>query len=839
MGRAFGTGVAKENGEKGSVPRRKSAREGDSQIFVADASAEAGRLLSALQAKGYAVVDVPLGLLPNRVHYEVPELVICDADAHEALRRLTEMLDACSTAPKIFLLGQQDGALKRLPALKALAADLLFRPIDLDWAVRAVQVLVSSPRKGTHRPRILRSSRAPLVVAAARRPYRSDGRPPSSPSSSAEDLEVAWPVDSPPSRGPSPSDAASVGESSRPPRVSNSSAPPSSGRLSLSSDTQAVLEEGKRRVRASAKQAPRPVRLAMAGAAQDLEIPEEFLNALAEPLDDSEMDARAEKRDVSGRTNAGGKTNSGSPTRSGAKPPATGPGSVNDSEPPVPNRPPTLPPSSLAPPLREREEQTNPGGKPPTQPPPQSETSSPFSRLPLDSALPPLDDLSDLLAPVPLRGPQTVPGRPPLATTAMEPLSLDSEPPGLLAATIPPPTRRGQLPEQGDFSALPHHQAVEFEKITERPKRDRIVLPPSTALPLPAPEPEAHGHAFRALAQAIRTRKTGAIAQQDQNGLRRIVLTDGDISTVTSSVEAEGLPQYLHAHGDLSGEALAALGNLPTFGRRSGAALVARGLLQQEDLWPVLRTHAEWILGRALLSDAETQFETKVPARVLEEPAVFGGAAGTEIYLETMRRILTPASALALLGDEHTVLGLGEYESLLSESALSTEEQKEALAVVGRPLGPLKTSAPQLLPILAALSELGILTSGGKSKAKPKPSAAAPSLVASVPAEKLKALSREMDGEAFRARVTRRRALVEDGDYFAILGVSRAATAYEVERARDALISEYADSRLIAATADLLPDLELIRATVEEAYLVLYDDVRRMRYRAALEAIPA
>ncbi len=809
--------------EDGRTPRRKSSREGDSQIFICDASAEAGRLLSALQSKGYAVVDVPLGLLPNRVHYEVPELVICDADAHESERRIKEMLAACEVAPKLILLGHEDGALRRNPELLAVATDTLFRPIDLDAAVKAARELVTAPRKGTHRPRILRSSRAPLVVASARRPYRSDGRPPSSPSSTGDDLETGWPVDSPPSRGPPLTETARLGqESSRPPRISHSSAPPSSGRLSLSSDTQTVLEEGRRRVRASSKQAPRPVRLSLSGVAQEGDIPEEFLQALAEPLDDNEIDARAglERKstgDPAQKTNSGIKTSS--------------------------KRSPTLPPSSRAPASRrEGDEQTNPGGKPPTQPPPESSESAQLSRLPLEAALPPLDDLSDLLTTSPLTGARTVPGRPPSVGISLEPVQLDSDHPGLLAATIPPPTRRGQMPSAPPEEIQDVAPTFEFEKVTERPQRDKPRSAPTTLAADPPLHMRGEGReegsvlAVRSLAHAIRSRKSGAIAQQDQGGLRRIVLTDGDISTVTSSVEAEGLPHYLHAHGDLSAEALAALGNLPTFGRRSGAALVARGLLQQEDLWPVLRSHAEWILGKALSSNAETQFEAKVPARILEEPAVFGGAAGTEIYLESMRRVLTPATALSLLGGESTVLGLGEYEALLGESALSADEQKDALMAVGRPVGPLKLSAPSLLPILAALVELGILTSGGRPKQAP---ATRPLAGGVQSIEKLQDQSREIDGEAFRARVTARLSLVEDGDYFAILGVARASTAYEIQRARDSLMAEYSDARLTVATSDLRDALELIRAAVEEAHLVLHDDVRRMRYRAALEAIPA
>jgi hypothetical protein len=135
--------------------------------------------------------------------------------------------------------------------------------------------------------------------------------------------------------------------------------------------------------------------------------------------------------------------------------------------------------------------------------------------------------------------------------------------------------------------------------------------------------------ALEGLARAVRERKSGALAQQEGPGIRRIVFVDGDISTVTSSIKTESLAHFLEQRGDFTDELLDSLSALPQFGRHAGAALIARGLLAQDDLWPVLRAHAELILGRSILSRAPTHLETVVPGRVLDEPAVFGGAAGT------------------------------------------------------------------------------------------------------------------------------------------------------------------------------------------------------------------
>jgi hypothetical protein len=209
----------------------------------------------------------------------------------------------------------------------------------------------------------------------------------------------------------------------------------------------------------------------------------------------------------------------------------------------------------------------------------------------------------------------------------------------------------------------------------------------------------------------------------------------------------------------------------------------------------------------------------------LEEPAVFGGAAGTEIYLETIRRIVPPKQAYALLGAPEQVLSMGQHESLLGESALDQTDQQHVLEAVGKPIKAAMERRAEMMPVILALSYLDVLSTGGRA---PRPAT-----------KNIEVKSEEMDAEAFTARLRSRRALVDDGDYFSILGIARGATSYEVERAKEELLAEFSDQKLTARTAHLRDDLALLRETIREAHLVLVDDVRRRRYRMALEAVPA
>ncbi len=94
-----------------------------------------------------------------------------------------------------------------------------------------------------------------------------------------------------------------------------------------------------------------------------------------------------------------------------------------------------------------------------------------------------------------------------------------------------------------------------------------------------------------------------------------------------------------------------------------------------------------------------------------------------------------------------------------------------------------------------------------------------------------------LEEEAVRARVKARLELVEEGDYFAVLGVARDATGYEIRRAFLELRRSFEPARLLTPqTTDLLGDLDTINAVVEEAYDVLRDGARRERYRRAIES---
>jgi len=345
----------------------------------------------------------------------------------------------------------------------------------------------------------------------------------------------------------------------------------------------------------------------------------------------------------------------------------------------------------------------------------------------------------------------------------------------------------------------------------------------------PMPSVLAPGDAARAVAHAIVTRATGALCIESQDGVRRAVFREGDLVTAASGVDSESLLSFLVARGDLPrDEAQSLVGKLPPFGRHAGAAMVAHGHLRQDQLWIVLREHAEWILGRMIQQSTGTaMMESEPPGRLRGEPSVFERSTGAEVFVEVVRRVVAPEDSLARLGGPMSRIGDGPSLALFDECALAPSIGERISNARGAPVQSLLDRSPEgdAASVLYALDLLGVIE---MIRAIGEPRIPSPLL----PAGNADAL----DEEAVRARVRARLELVEEGDYFALLGVPRDATSYEVRRAFVELRRAFEPSRILTPQiADLNDDVRKITSVLDEAYEILKDSARRERYRRAIE----
>lgn len=765
-----------DNASSGAGQARSTATGSSPTIFVCDPSVEGQRIADVLRAAGYLVADVPLTQLATRAGVQKPAVVLLDTDPPTALEEVGRLRRVVGSGSIDFVyLGAGEGPIRDADeALANQGSAFFLRPVDIAGLVRKLDALTGGP---SARPLVRPSTPPPSIpvarahVAHTREPGRDASRSPSPPPSS--DRSSAAPsLPAPGLRTPGPPLPLSVPSLSELVEAPRSLA--SFG--AVSKELELLLAEAELRAEATSTgeiQVPSPE--------EEIEsvLPADVLALLDDPLDpEDDEDAALEvgvRPTGAGATNADGfvvrPTTAGgsraSTTGSGHKGGSTGAGVT-------PKRPATDAPlrarsqSSVAP--------AHGGGA--------GSIAPPFEAF---SPPPPVVD-------VPAARPTTPSGRPASAQTSFAP----SAPPAYLVEA------RG--PSASAPVARP--PAVSYASVAVNANEVR-----------------------RYVGDAISRRLSGALCFEHEGALRRIVIRDGDLVTAASSEEGESLVSFLVARGELSREEAAKLAaKIPPYGRHAGAALVAHGLVTQDQLWPSLRAHAEWIATIVLrLPSATAQLEADAPGRLRTEPSVFGATTGPSLFVELVRRAVGAEEALEIIGGVGTRIGDGAQAGLLGECALQPTEIDLLARVRGGTVGDLLARAPdpEIVATLHALAMLGIVelvvAPFGARAAEPVPDAEIAAL----------------DEEAVRVRVRARLELVEEGDYFAVLGVPRDATGYEVRRAYLELRKAFEPSRILTPRLrDLAQEVQKIVLVLDEGYEILRDPARRERYRRAIDARP-
>ena len=261
-------------------------------------------------------------------------------------------------------------------------------------------------------------------------------------------------------------------------------------------------------------------------------------------------------------------------------------------------------------------------------------------------------------------------------------------------------------------------------------------------------------------------------------------------------------------------------------GRRMGEILVDFGYLKRRELLPAVRRHVEdlvyslfgWERGSYVIThDPEPSAER---IRLSRHPAA--------LILEGIRRKLDRSSLERMIGPQSTVIevrdrdrlgGIVHMGDLAAEErgALAAFDGQADLAQVARASG---VDVADVLPLAWGLCVLGLATARR---------------IDTEASEEATTLIGETDLAIDRERVRARWQLVTEADYFALLGVRRDATGFEIRRAYQSARRDFAaDCFPGDLRRELARELDDIAHVLDEAFRVLRDDRLRQTYLANL-----
>jgi hypothetical protein len=258
-------------------------------------------------------------------------------------------------------------------------------------------------------------------------------------------------------------------------------------------------------------------------------------------------------------------------------------------------------------------------------------------------------------------------------------------------------------------------------------------------------------------------------------------------------------------------------------GRRMGEILIDLGYLKRRELLPAVRRHVEdmiysvfaWNTGQFQMVAGDGASGEKI--RLSRHPA--------GMILEGVRRKLAAPELERLVGPPTTVVELGDKEklaTLLGTADLSAEERAAVAALDGTNdlAAVARISNVELTNVLQLAWGLIVL---GVAHARRRD--------VDLDGDEGGVLVGETDLAIDRERVRARWSLVSDADYFALLGVRRDASGFEIKRAYEAARRDFAPEGFPAELRrELARELDDIAHVLDEAYHVLRDDHLRGAY---------
>ena len=333
------------------------------------------------------------------------------------------------------------------------------------------------------------------------------------------------------------------------------------------------------------------------------------------------------------------------------------------------------------------------------------------------------------------------------------------------------------------------------------------------------------------LGRLLQSRFTGRVSLRRAAAEKTVHFEDGRPIFATSNLPHDRMGDLLYREGKITREQQQRARDLVVeSGRRMGEILVEMGFLKPRELLPAVRHHIEdilyslfaWDTGEFVISPGDPPGErirlTRHPAAiVLEGVRRKYGAELLEVRLGSPAAVVAVRSSRQL-GAIAAVADLSPPERAVMQKldGERTIEQVAEAAQVDHVV------ALQLAFALVALGVAEVVDHGPAAADRATP-------------VRSRALVGETDIAIDRQRVLAKYALVNEADYFTLLGVRRDATSFEIRRAYEAARRDYASVGFPPELQrELAGQLTEINQLIEEAYQVLRDERVRRSYQQNL-----
>jgi DNA-binding NarL/FixJ family response regulator len=345
-----------------------------------------------------------------------------------------------------------------------------------------------------------------------------------------------------------------------------------------------------------------------------------------------------------------------------------------------------------------------------------------------------------------------------------------------------------------------------------------------------------HGDFASLLERMYRERFTGRVLLRRRLAEKTIVFQHGRPVFATSNQPEDRLGALLARAGKITDEQaeLSHRRALDT-GKRLGEVLVEKGFLKRRELLPAVRLQLEEIIYSLFAWDQGEY--TVVPGEPEPGERIRLSTHPGAMVLEGVRRKYSPDVLVEIVGPPESALEIidpTQRDTLMSVADLSPAERDIALAFDGvRTLA--EIAERSRMGRLAVYQLAYALIAFGAARVR-RPGDAPDVDAGAWPGHGPDGdAAGEGDGEADlgidRKRIQAKHALVDEADYFAILGVRRDATSFEIQRAYEAACRDYAPGEVSPALRqELERELAEIREVLDEAYQVLRDDALRSSY---------